>query len=234
MQHLDIFYLKIKTPGMGERYVSRASKFFGPRSYSPMTMSGFTTQNNDEFLRHPMLPELPRDTNSTLRAGTLVLNVYEKPSLDADPANRVPLQLHRLAGVGTLRIGDEFRLFSLEPGLWNERRFLSPKNRNGVLSYGDMRNEIVYRGGERGSDGQFSTVWWIPSAEKNGLAMLEGQAIDWCGAYTLFQISRQAILGVNVDELCTKTADLTDDQERWTFEKIVLSNSNVFSIETVF
>jgi len=228
MQHLDIFYLKIKTPGMGYRYVSRASKVLGEHNYSPISMYGFTTQNNDEFLRNPIPPELPQENNSTLRAGTLLLNVYEKPTLDADPANRVPLQLHRLAGVGTLRIGDEFRLFSLESGLWNERRYLSPKNRESVLSYGNTRNEIVYRGGETTSDGKISTIWWIPSAEKNGVSVLEGEAVDWCGAYTLFQISQQAILGVHDDELCTKTADVSDDQEQWIFEKIALSSSNVF------
>jgi hypothetical protein len=230
IQHLDIFYLRTKVPGRGTQYIARASKILSEHTYDSNLLRGFTRQNNMAFLRYPSVVSGSNDTteNSLLRVGSLVLASYEKPTMDIDPANRVPFQIQLLKGHGTLLHGDEFRLYGMEPGLWNERRYLSPKNREGTLSYGDTRNEVVYRGAAVDSGSHFSTVWWIPSGESGGVAHLEGTPVCRATWHRILQVGRQAALVVLDGELSTMTADNSETDETWHFEKIALSTSNVF------
>ena len=217
ISHGDIVFLKSK-----KLYISRSKKNFSKHHsdrHRGNAIKNFTTVNTEAFREYNVINKLENPgTENVFTVGTLQLEVFEQPSLDSDIANRVPFQIHRTEGPGVLCFGNTFRLISMEPGLWMNRRELIPLNREGSLSYADTWNDVVY------GISTFSSLWWIPNniSNSNSIVELSNQILSDC-PYFIFQFTKPSALEILKDSVCTRTVFADEPKDSWTFEVIALN-----------
>lgn len=192
--HNSIVYLKTNT----NYYISRAEKLWAV-AFKPFNPTG-------EFIN---------------LAGE-ILEVFDHPTVSADPRNRVPFLLTRQEGPGPLLIDDVFYLQTIEPGVRSGVRYLAPRNREGPLSYRDITNEVVYRPFQDLAGNSMSTEWNIGSRGFNGYG---GAAVHPAQCYSITGVSDPMDLALNASHnrlnVISPEAFLLNfeyDQVRWSFE----------------
>jgi len=192
--HNSVVYLKTNT----NYYISRAKKLWA-LAFEPLNPTG-------EFI------DLAGET----------LEIFDHPTVSADPNERVPFLLTRQEGPGLLLVDDIFYLQTIEPGVRSGVRYLAPRNRMGPLSYRDITNEVVYRPLRDLSGNSMSTDWNIVSRGSNGYG---GSPVVFGQCYSLSGVSDPMDLALNASHnrlnVIYPEAFLLNfeyDQVRWSFE----------------
>jgi len=242
----DIVYIRLKRD-FAYLYVSRALEVLS-NHYRGLDPTHFTTTNMSPFLRYSVPTDYyaaaigaqgkqlvqPSGTHATRDIGNLKVDVYQRPSLSANKDDRVPFLLES-AVAGPVLLGTQFRLMSLEPSLWMSRRFLAPINRENNLSYSDNTNEVVYTDAPPriatfgpASGASYATHWWVPPSAQGGPHQWrEGMPVLAEEPYSIFQVTRQSVLGVFNGNLRTLEQNVFQDT-LWEFEKVPLTTAKNF------
>lgn len=205
VQHNSIVYLKTNT----NYYIGRAEKLWA-LAFAPLNANG-------EYLN---------------LSGEL-FEIFEHPSITADPAKKIPFLLQRQAGPGNLCIDDIFYLQTLEPGVRSGVRYLAPRSREGPLSYHDTSSEVVYRPKLDRLSNSMSPEWNIISRSSNGLSGTPVQFSPRC--YSITDLYDPMDLTLNADHsrlsVIYPNAFLLNfdyEQVRWTFEDAgIVSRSEI-------
>lgn len=194
LSHNSVVFLKTNT----NYYISRAEKLWA-HAFEPLNPTG-------EFMD---------------LAGE-ILEMFDHPTVSADPTERVPFLLTRQEGPGLLLVDDIFYLQTIEPGVRSGVRYLAPRNREGPLSYRDITNEVVYRPLRDLSGNSMSTDWNIVSRGSNGYS---GAPVIFGQCYSLTGVSDPMDLALNASHnrlnVIYPEAFLLNfeyDQVRWSFE----------------
>ena len=230
----DIIYLESKSK-IGTRYICRSRDVITRRAFhdqASLDPNLLSTVNLYPFLRENM-PALwkyqsvqaKEDSLETVVDG-IRISAYQKPSIDTDEKQKVPFQIQRESGPGILKIGESFKLLSLDQSLTKDRRILAPINTHGASSFNDPWNEVGYISMHYTQNELFKNnqiaIWVSPPFND----YLEYVPMEYGKEYNILQRTRQAFLHIN------KPGNLTsellyyspDEPTKWIFEEAIKIN----------
>ena len=225
----DIIYLQSKSK-IGTRYICRSMDIITRRAFhdqASLNPNLLSTVNLYPFLRENM-PLLWKYQSVQVKEGSLEkvvdgirISGYQKPSIDTDEKQKIAFQIQRESGPGILKIGESFKLLSLDQSLTNDRRILAPINRHGPPSFNDPWNEVGYISlsfteNELLKNNQ-GAIWVSPPFND----YLEYVPMEYGKEYNILQRTKQSFLHINKQgNLTSETLYLSPDEPtKWTIEQ---------------